>query len=802
MDAFHPFGVFEFLAKLAVIIGFLGTPAILLWLHRRLSRLEGALRDREAPRAAPPAPAPARPHVPATPPMPVASSTRPAPAAATPNPLAQGLRRIGLLPPSDLKGEGALGAWITVRIGAALALAAAVFLGIWLNLRSTLPAWVRLGEVIALGGVIAGLGLRLRASRPDLGTVVTSLGLGILQFAAWASSGLERMQVIHNPVIGGLVQLATAAAIGILAIRLASSQLAQLSAGFLILSGLMVGRADQLALAQASHVVALTALGALSLWRRQWTTVAAVALGGATWLGFRLPADEPAVASGAALLTMLLLWPATQSLTHRKAWDSARARAGLTFGAVALPAMVLVASHPWDSGYARAWAGLGSAALCGLAGLRERQLGGRGELLLAFALVFAGAAGMWLLPSAWDWIPWVLAAAAAHALARASDSSLMEWTCDGLSFVATVLAASNKGDPGLAEILPAVGALSLLLGFRGSRLMAGGAWRAALPTVMLGLFLASRFVGSEIARDLKGLTWLLPVLAAILTRSALPALAAILPALLTQWMVWRTLLIGPENRHVAGLAWSLTLLVLQVGLVVLLSRRPAPVASRLVAGLTGLTILPLTFHLVLLTLPHHGYLHVCSWVLAAGVTLVTLHFLRLRALPTGAGPWLLLITALSAIPAAGDWMLTPHFLTPHYIAELTLWVAGIAAFLSLVAREAKVAAPHPALVSVTTAGFLIVGMTGSGRLPGWHATIVWLLTATLGFAFGHRGESRSMRLVSLAFLGLATLKLVALDITALEGRILACAVAAATFLGIAWAYGRRARPEGSKAGID
>ena len=83
------------------------------------------------------------------------------------------------------------------------------------------------------------------------------------------------MQVIHNPVIGGLVQLATAAAIGILAIRLASSQLAQLSAGFLILSGLMVGRADQLALAQASHVVALTALGALSLWRRQWTTVAA-----------------------------------------------------------------------------------------------------------------------------------------------------------------------------------------------------------------------------------------------------------------------------------------------------------------------------------------------------------------------------------------------------------------------------------------------------------------------------------------------------------------------------------------------
>lgn len=792
----------EVLMRLGVFSWLLGLSIGLLLIHRRLSRLERTRTPEAAPNAAAPSDAPPRDPIPAPPPMPQAPVPRPGARIATPDTLAQGLRRLGLLPPAELKGEGALGAWITVRIGAALALAAAVFLGIWLNLRSTLPAWVRLGEVIALGGVIAGLGLRLRASRPDLGTVVTALGLGILQFAAWASSGLERMQVIDHPVVGGLVQLATASAIGILAIRLASSRLAQLSAGFLILSGLLMGRIEATALSQASHVVALAALGAVSLWRRQWTTVAAVALGGATWLGLQLPADEPAVASGAALLTLLLLWPATQSLTHRKAWASARARSGLTFGSVALPALVLVSSHPWDSGSARAWAGLASAALCGLAGRRERQLGGRGDLLIAFALVFAGAAGMWTLPSAWDWIPWVLAAAAAHALARASDSSLMDWTCDGLAFVATVLAASNKGDPGLAEILLAVGALSLLLGFRGSRLMASGAWRAALPTALLGLFLASRFVGTEIARDLKGLTWLLPVLAAILTRSALPALAAILPALLTQWLVWRTLLIGPGNRHMAGLAWSLALLVLQVGVLVLLSRRPAPVASRVVAGLTGLTILPLAFHLALLTLPHHGYLHVGSWVLAAGVALGTLHFLRLRALPTGAGPWLLLITALSAIPAAGDWMLTPHFLTPHYIAELALWVAGIAAFLFLVAREAKVAAPHPALVSVTTAGFLIVGMTGSGRLPGWHATIVWLLTAAIGFAFGHRGESRSMRLVSLAFLGLATLKLVAMDITALEGRILACAVAAAAFLSIAWAYGRRARPEGDKAGID
>jgi len=82
------------------------------------------------------------------PPLPARPAPTPsAPAVAQPDPLFERLRDLGLLPPSDLKGEYALGAWWAVRAGGILAVAAVVFLGIWLNLRSTIPPLVRVLEV-------------------------------------------------------------------------------------------------------------------------------------------------------------------------------------------------------------------------------------------------------------------------------------------------------------------------------------------------------------------------------------------------------------------------------------------------------------------------------------------------------------------------------------------------------------------------------------------------------------------------------------------------------------------------------
>ena len=96
---------------------------------------------------------------------------------AQPDPLSERLRDLGLLPPADLKGEYALGAWWAVRVGGVLAVAAVVFLGIWLNLRSTIPPIVRVIEVALVGAGLFWGGLRLSAKRKDLGEVLAATGL-------------------------------------------------------------------------------------------------------------------------------------------------------------------------------------------------------------------------------------------------------------------------------------------------------------------------------------------------------------------------------------------------------------------------------------------------------------------------------------------------------------------------------------------------------------------------------------------------------------------------------------------------
>ena len=58
------------------------------------------------------------------------------------------------------------------------------------------------------------------------------------------------------------------------------------------------------------------------------------------------------------------------------------------------------------------------------------------------------------------------------------------------------------------------------------------------------------------------------------------------------------------------------------------------------------------------------------------------------------------------------------------------------------------------------------------------------------FVIGHLLATRSMRMLGLLGLGVATIRVLAHDITDLLGRIAACAAVAVAFFGIAWLYGR------------
>ena len=76
------------------------------------------------------------------------------------------------------------------------------------------------------------------------------------------------------------------------------------------------------------------------------------------------------------------------------------------------------------------------------------------------------------------------------------------------------------------------------------------------------------------------------------------------------------------------------------------------------------------------------------------------------------------------------------------------------------------------------------------HLPGAGVSLFWALASVLTFVIGHLLATRSLRMVGLVGLVVATLRVLSHDITDTLGRIAACAAVAVAFFGIAWLYGR------------
>lgn len=114
------------------------------------------------------------------------------------------LDKVGLKPPAaSEEGSNAMSWWST-RIGLALGVIAAVFLGMYVN-QDTVP-WVRLLQLVAVAlGIFAG-GNFLERKVPPFGRALSAGGLGLLFVAAFAAYGLPAMKVISSPMTGTLVQ--------------------------------------------------------------------------------------------------------------------------------------------------------------------------------------------------------------------------------------------------------------------------------------------------------------------------------------------------------------------------------------------------------------------------------------------------------------------------------------------------------------------------------------------------------------------------------------------------------------------
>jgi len=708
----------------------------------------------------------------------------------------KGLREMGLLPPTDLKGEFALGSWWAVRVGGALAVASVVFLAIWLNLRSNLPAWVRLGEILALGGLGLWGGHRLEQSRRDLGRVVFAVGLTVFQFAAWASFGMEKMRVLETPAQAAVLQFFVALVVGGVALARKDKLIGQISIIFAtVATGLSV-QADSDALTIGVEAGSIAALGAVLLSRGGWASSAVLGLVGSV-IGLLLlyegrpnsPALTLAVQLGAGL-TFLSLWLADRFGRVKSSFDEAETNAFLCasfFGPSLISIWVAVGGDD-----ARALASLVIAVLAATFGFLE--LGRRrvvAEILLTSALVFAAAAGAWKVEQQLVWVIWVMAAALTQLIFTRTRSATLIWVAEGMA-VAAVFTYQNQSTVQLWMRLLAPVLVAALAAWRfswGQENFTASMLRRTVSLLALGLLVC--YVQSQFSVVDQPWAWLVVLPIAALFRQP-KLLWAILPAFAwTHFVVLTSQWGGNSGGTTWPLWWALALVVLDAAGVWFINilehgfARFVQTALAFFSAVMLLKALGTGLNLAGSPVPEAGRA-AALWLV--GIALVAALAEGYRLLTNR--PTVALVAQVAFLPAfvvlAFAWTGGEKSL-----ALTPLWLGGLALALYGLARSSvgleQMGSASRALMS---AGLGLIVFIYFNALPGAGVSLLWALAAGLVFILGFVLKTRSYRMLGIVGLVLATGHVILFDINDILGRIVACAAVAVAFFGVAWLYGK------------
>ncbi len=769
-------------------------------LERRLSALTGGVPnvaakpvESAAPASVPvlPPPLPVRP-------VPVAVSTRP-------DPFFERLRDLGLLPPTDLKGEYALGAWWAVRVGGLLAVAAVVFLGIWLNLRSSIPPAVRVLEVALIGAGLFWGGLRLSAKRKDLGEVLAASGLAVWQFAAWATYGLDKMRVCDSPAQAALVQFLVAFGVAFVALAKGSKlfgQLAVVFASVAVYFSIGTGAAPGQTAAGAGMIALL---GAILMVRGPWGSAGVLGLIGSQACLLLLYAAMPTKDANylplqwAALGSFLVLWLGERLVKDDAVLLGSNARAAFQLAGFFAPAclcLFLATGGEMD----RATVSLLIAAVASIAGyleLRRNRL--VSEVLLLSAVGFVGAGLAWMADAHLVWLIWVIGAAATLLVGSRTRSELVRWASEALAGVATFAFIDHPpSKPWIA--LAGIGALGLMLAFREDWERESGWQKFRRIVGILGLAAVVLAVQDAFPKADGGWPWLVLVLvAAVRYRPGLLWAAApgyLFTALLA--VFWRPIL-GSEPSAWAVI-WSALVLVGNGYAMWRLIGRMGDGSRVLRFALTFVTAVVLfafTHHLVSrLLAPATASWSPSAWRLAllwsAGATTlvgITVLWRRLGAISSDlslAAFGGLVGFFIQGVVAEGAG------LRQLGLAQAPFILLGLACVLHVLTVHTKEQGAWGTVQrAILGAGALFfMSFVMLAHLPGAGVSLFWALASVLTFVIGHLLATRALRMVGLVGLGVATIRVLSHDITDMLGRIAACAAVAVAFFGVAWLYGR------------
>lgn len=740
------------------------------------------------------------------PPLPVSRSAPAAVVPSGPDPLAERLRDLGVLPPSELKGEYALGAWWAVRVGGVLAVAAVVFLGIWLNLRSTIPPIVRVIEVALVGAGLFWGGLRLSAKRADLGQVVAASGLGVWQFAAWATYGLDKMRVCDSAASAAVVQFLVAVGVAFIALARRSKLFAQLAVVFAAVAVCFsIGTGAQpWPTAVGAALVAL--LGMLLMVRGPWGSAGVLGLVGAQVCLLLLYDAMPSKEADylplqlAALASFLVLWVGERLVKDDAVFLGRDARSAFQLSAFFAPALLALFLATGGE-QARATTSLLIAAVAALAGLAER---GRsrlvGEVLLLGAVTFVAAGLAWLVDPHLVWLIWALAAAATLVVGTRTGAELVRWAAELLGGAAAFAFVDHPpAQPWMA--LAGIGAFALLLAFREDWERVS-AWQQLRRVIgVLSLALVVLLVQKDLPKADTGWPWLVVLLvAAFRYRPAL--LWAALPGYLFTAVVvvfWRPI-VGSAGSSAWWAGWAASLVLLNIGALWRLLGRPedfAKVLRHLLALVTAVLAFAFAAAMARSLLPAArdawspaAWQLVLTW--AGGAAMVSAIGLLWRRL--GAEPTELSLAAWGAL--AGFFIQgvvnAGSGLTALGLAHSPLVLLGLAGLLHVLAVHTRGqgawGTAQRSVLGVVALYFMAFIMLA--RLPGAGVSLFWALAAVLTFVLGHLLGTRSFRMLGLTGLVVAALRVLSHDITDLLGRIVACGALAVAFFGIAWLYGR------------
>jgi hypothetical protein len=741
-----------------------------------------------------------------------------------------------MLPPLNLKGEYALGAWWTGRIGGVLFLAAVIFYGIYLNITGDFPAWVMVSEIAAIGIAIFWLSLRLSLRNQDLGRVIGAAGLGVLQFTAWSTYGLEKFKLFDS-VLGSSV-LQFVAAIGVVVIALwrqdkLFAQLAVIFAGLAVFFAVQnpdVGvKIDDYVNVLGVTMVAL--IGVVLMLRGSW--------GSAGWLGlfisqlclgfwqYHLGTGHNSVSIQlTALCCFATLWVAGRLLTDSKVIGGTRSHETFLLASFFVPALIaFVACNSSADG--RSNLGFVLAAIALVLGWLERARSTNiSQIMFLSALVFA-AAGITARLSDNLWIVWLLAAALAQLLAsRTKTSPLGRMATEALAAVSAYFLVFNGAGPtaALADLKPiiqvypwaslvAIAGMALLVSFREDwehtdewQYLLRICGLVVLGAALVGVQQCGVFVIGGAMHlshpEMAGWPWLVVgVIAIFRYRKAL--IWAALPAYFVSCILaltWMSSTSPNPNEQGWYAFWLLIIGLTQASIIWKTAERKEEWVLALQHTFTFTMSFLLTWSAFL-----------CGvWCSSIGWSSQVSAWFGGALLISAVAAWLALsesqfkkmVLALPGFLAAyvviniSFWRNIPGFDAPQGFVGALFWLLGLGLVLRALARYTAQYADadgesmqRPIIGTLLLAHTFWVCLALGGANPVLPS-VFWVLSSILIFLMGHFNRSKSFRMLGLAGLACTTCRMFSVDITGTASRFIAVGVIALAFLGVAWLYGR------------